>query len=70
MSTNMGKSKIETCVEKICNKGCLQVRQDILRLECGKSLPEMADLSGEERLKILSELKTIMAVYGDSCRIC
>ncbi len=61
--------KIEECVEIICSKGCQSVRSDILMLEDGQSLPETEGLSAEECLILIKELKSIMAVYGDSCRI-
>lgn len=65
----MDNYKISACVEAICNKGCIQVREDIEHLERGEILPEMASLPLDERQQVLKELKSIMAVYGDSCRI-
>jgi hypothetical protein len=65
----MSQQKIELCVETICNKGCQFVRDDIQLLEQGK-IPSGADhLSADERSVVLTELKNIMAVYGDVCRI-
>ena len=65
----MERSKVEACVEAICNKGCQTVRQDISLLEQGEKLPELEKLTDGECTQVLNELKTIMAVYGDSCRI-
>ncbi|MES9897786.1 MAG: hypothetical protein ABW148_02045 [Sedimenticola sp.] len=65
----MSKSKIERSVEVICNQGCQQVRQAISLLEQGKLLPEVESLSTDERTRLLGELKSIMSVYGDSCRV-
>lgn len=61
--------QIETCIEILCQKGCLSVRSDIRALEQGQDLPETAGLSREATRLVLRELKAIMAVYGDSCRI-
>ena len=65
----MERTKVEACVEAICNKGCRTVRQDISLLEQGEKLPEVAKLTEGECSQVLKELKNIMAVYGDSCRI-
>ncbi|MES9856639.1 MAG: hypothetical protein ABW166_08575 [Sedimenticola sp.] len=65
----MSKSKIENSVEVICNQGCQQVRQAISLLEQGGSPPEVNSLSADERSALLFELKSIMSVYGDSCRV-
>jgi hypothetical protein len=61
--------KVEECVEVLCEKGCGSVREDIEKLEAGVKLPETQDLSKEELSKVVDELKSIMAVYGDSCRV-
>jgi hypothetical protein len=60
---------IEARVEAICVKGCRQVRRDIALLESGVQIPEVQGLALNERRLLLTELKQIMAVYGDSCRI-
>lgn len=65
----MRNDKIEQCVEAICNRGCQLVRDDIALLEQGKVVPETEGFSVEEGDQVLVELKNIMAVYGDSCRI-
>jgi hypothetical protein len=65
----MDDQKIALCVEAICNKGCQMVRQDIRLLEAGDTIPEVDMLDGDECRLVLQELKSIMAVYGDSCRI-
>jgi len=61
--------QIEACIEVLCQKGCLAVRADIRALEQGQVLPETAGLSREATRFVLKELKAIMAVYGDTCRI-
>jgi len=60
---------VEGCVEAICNKGCRSVRADITTLEQGGAVKELKDASELVRQAVLRELKNIMAVYGDSCRI-
>jgi len=62
-------SPVEVLVEAICHKGCRQVRRDIAMLESGEDLPETRTLTPSERTQLLRELKDIMAVYGDTCRI-
>ncbi len=63
------RERVEARVETICLKGCRQVRRDIALLESGAEIPETRGLVPEERRLLLCELKQIMAVYGDSCRI-
>jgi hypothetical protein len=62
-------ARIDSRVESLCQKGCRQVRQCIARLEQGGELPETGGLTPDERARLLAELKAIMAVYGDTCRI-
>jgi hypothetical protein len=63
--------RIETCVEKLCLKGCRVVWEDIRLLEDGSTLPETDGLLETERLAVLHELKFIMSVYSTagSCEI-
>lgn len=65
----MAKSKIDRSVEEICHQGCRQVRRAISLLEQGTELPEVRDFTTEERKALLTELKSIMSVYGDSCPV-
>ena len=60
---------LESRLEAICQRGCQQVRQAIATLEQGGELPETRDLDAAERAWLLAELSTVMAVYGDRCRI-
>lgn len=62
-------TRIDECVEKLCQKGCSQVWGDIDTLENGESLPETQDLNPSERGRVLSELKTVMAVYQGRCKL-
>ncbi len=61
--------RVDARLEALCRKGCSQVRQDIAALEAGAQLPKTAGLSDEELRLLLGELKQIMAVYGDACRL-
>ena len=61
--------KVEHCVEILCAKGCRSVRDDITKLEAGIVLPETRNLTHNELLSVIQELKSIMAVYGDTCRV-
>jgi hypothetical protein len=50
-------------VESICQKGCNSVHEIIDRLQQGENVNELADLSTDERQKVLHELVNIMNVY-------
>jgi hypothetical protein len=63
------RERVEARVEAVCLKGCRQVRRDIVLLESGAEIPEAQGLAPDERRLLLAELKQIMAVYGDTCRI-
>ncbi len=45
------------------------MRTDIETLERDGELAETQGLSAAEKSSVLAELKSIMAVYGDSCRL-
>jgi hypothetical protein len=66
---HLDDSSFEARLEALCAKGCRQVRRDIVALESGAELPETQGLTADERTRLLAELKQIMAVYGDSCRL-
>ena len=65
----LSNKKIDNIVETICQKGCQAVRDDIALLKCGKKPVETNGLNRAERRAVYKELKSIMAVYGDSCRV-
>ncbi len=60
---------VEQCIETICHKGCARVWSEINALETGEEVPEAQGLNREEKAFVLSELKTIMAVYSGRCSI-
>lgn len=55
--------KINQRIEAVCQAGCKAVRASIATLESGHYETLTEDLSKEERMQILRELKTIMAIY-------
>jgi hypothetical protein len=63
------RQRVDARIETICLKGCRQVRRDIALLEEGTAIPEVQGLAPEECRLLLAELKQIMSVYGDRCRI-
>jgi hypothetical protein len=60
---------LEVRVEAICERGCRSVWHVIAALEQGKDLPETADLAAAERDWVLAELKAVMSVYAERCRV-
>ncbi len=61
--------RVEARIEAMCQKGCRSVRRAIELLEQGDELSETHGLTPEELRVLLVELKQIMAVYGETCRI-
>lgn len=62
-------SLVEDVVEQMCQAGCKTVLQKIDALERGETIPECACLDCDSRHIVLHELKSIMAVYGNVCRL-
>jgi hypothetical protein len=60
-------NRIDRCVEALCEQGCDRVNSFIEALRAGHDIPEVAGLSMEERQRVLENLVSIMAVYGDRC---
>jgi len=58
---------VEECVEILCGRGCVRVLNYIEVLEGGRSFPEVAALTAEQRNEVLAELVSIMAVYDGVC---
>ncbi|MBL3528386.1 MAG: hypothetical protein JMN27_12525 [gamma proteobacterium endosymbiont of Lamellibrachia anaximandri] len=65
----MGRQEIDDCVEQLCLKGCVAVREEVKLLTKGVVLPEIRDLDEVARKAVRRELEAIMAVYGDACPI-
>lgn len=63
----MDQRRVDHCVERLCNKGCRSVWDDIHALESGVVLSEVEGLQKAEIVRVVAELRSIMAVYGGSC---
>ena len=61
------QSRVDKCVEKLCQKGCSRVWGVIDTLESGGTLPETDGMSVGERHRVLSELRAVMSVYAGRC---
>ena len=59
----MDQTKIQQCVETLSLKGCEEVTKIIAALERGELVADTLELTADERLATLNELKSIMAVY-------
>ncbi|BCB25778.1 hypothetical protein SKTS_06640 [Sulfurimicrobium lacus] len=59
----MDQTKIHQCVETLSLKGCEEVTKIIAALEQGEPVADTLELTVEERLATLDELRSIMAVY-------
>ena len=58
---------VDHSVDRICRLGCRRVGEIIRRMESGERVAEVAGLSPQERQAVLTELRSIMAVYGGAC---
>jgi hypothetical protein len=61
------KLRLESRLERLCEKGCRHVWKDIEAIERGEDLAETRDLTQPERRWLLAELKQIMSVYQGRC---
>jgi len=64
-------NQIELFLEQICEQGCRSVNKVIKQLEKGEVIEITMDLNELEQKILLNELKSIMAVYGEtgSCEL-
>lgn len=62
-----GQTRIELCVEALCQDGCRKVTEYIRLLKNGAVFTEVALLSTAERRAVLEELESIMSVYTGPC---
>jgi hypothetical protein len=65
----MYSNRVDESVELLCQKGCKALWNDIDKMEQGRILPELRELSARERAEVLKEIKSIMAVYEGSCSL-
>lgn len=56
-------SKVQQCVEALCQNGCQAVRATIQALERDLPVAQTDAMDACERAAVLAELKAIMAVY-------
>jgi len=59
--------KTTSCIEAICQSGCLVVRAVIESLEAGQLIPQTKGMSPEQVDMVLNELKAVMSVYDERC---
>ena len=62
-----GRTRVELCVEALCQDGCRTVNEYICLLKTGEVFQEVAMLSRTERQAVLDELESIMSVYTGPC---
>nr|VFJ54414.1 MAG: hypothetical protein BECKFM1743C_GA0114222_101392 [Candidatus Kentron sp. FM]VFJ64419.1 MAG: hypothetical protein BECKFM1743A_GA0114220_103563 [Candidatus Kentron sp. FM]VFK11675.1 MAG: hypothetical protein BECKFM1743B_GA0114221_102013 [Candidatus Kentron sp. FM] len=60
---------VDDCVEALCQQGCRSVLDKITVLERGEHIPETVAIGEAGRSAVLDELKSIMSVYGNVCRV-
>lgn len=62
--------QLSECLEAICQCGCEAVLATISAMEAGQTVPQIEQLTEDERRLVLQELKSIMDVYGgQSCSL-
>jgi hypothetical protein len=57
----------DECVEALCQDGCDMVNRYISLMRDDQLVPALQHLTDEERMRVLRELESIMAVYGQRC---
>jgi hypothetical protein len=55
--------KLTRKIEAICEKGCFQVTQLLLRVYNGDDIEELAEFNEKETKLIIRELEQVMSVY-------
>ena len=66
--THTRQSRVDLCVERLCQEGCSKVTEYIELLQSGKQLPELAGLAPVEVKAVLDELVSVMAAYQGTCK--
>jgi len=59
------QSRVDRCVEALCNHGCERVAIYIQRLRASEVFVEVDKLDERERCQLLRELESIMAPYDE-----
>ena len=62
-----GQTRVELCVEALCQDGCRKVTEYIDLLKSGAVFNGVAMLSAAERQAVLAELESSMSVYTGPC---
>ncbi|NOR51447.1 MAG: hypothetical protein GQ470_02400 [Gammaproteobacteria bacterium] len=57
------RARVNHCIDTICQLGCDGVRNTIAAIEKGESPEQVNSLNSEDKGRVLTELKEIMAVY-------
>jgi len=65
----MRHQAIDDAIEALCQGGCRAVLDDVASLERGDAVPETACLSPAETREVLEELRALMSVYNNTCRM-
>jgi hypothetical protein len=66
--TPTGQSRVDLCVERLCQQGCSNVTEYIRLLQSGEQLPELAGLEPAEVKDVLDELVAVMSAYQGTCK--
>jgi hypothetical protein len=66
--THTGQSRVDLCVERLCQQGCSKVTEYIRLLQSGEQLPELAGLEPAEVKDVLDELVAVMSAYQGTCK--
>ena len=61
------RTAVEQCVDYLCEQGCEKVSGYIEAIRNNDDLPELRELSDEERSAVHDELVSIMSVYEGKC---
>ena len=62
-----GQTRVELCVEALCQDGCRKVTEYIGVLKAGGVFKGVDMLSTAEREAVLEELESIMSAYTGPC---
>jgi len=61
----MDKTKVNQCIEALCQSGCETVRATITSMEMDLHSSQTENLDQDEYEAVLNELKSIMSVYDN-----
>lgn len=59
----INSSKVEACIERICDRGSMIIDETIRRLEAAADVSDLQMLSVAERDRVLHELRALMAIF-------